>query len=146
MSGVVVLNAGYERLHVVSIRHAIRMLVREVAVVEESVEGQMIGPFPMPRVLRLIRYVKLKWRGTHPRWSRARLLKRDGHLCAYCGRYGSTVDHLMPKSRGGASSWDNTVIACTRCNGRKDDRTPAEAGMRLLFQPFTPTWWDLGES
>src|SRR4051794_41962645 len=62
MSGVIVLNASYEQLHVVSIPHAIRMLVREVAVVEEAHDGASIGPFPLPRVLRLVRYVVMKWR------------------------------------------------------------------------------------
>jgi len=73
MSSVLVLNAGYEPLHRVSVRHAIRMLVREVAVVEEVIEGQTIGNFPMPSVLRLVRYVKLHWRKEQPKWSKKRL-------------------------------------------------------------------------
>lgn len=144
MSGVLVLNASYEPLHRVSIRHAINMLVREVAVVEESVDGAQVGPFPMPRVLRLVRYVFLKFRAAVPRWSKTRLLERDRHQCAYCGRRATTVDHVLPSSRGGKSSWLNTVAACVACNNRKDNRTPEEAGMRLRFEPFEPTWWQIG--
>jgi hypothetical protein len=84
MSGVIVLNASYEHLHVVSIQHAIRMLVREVAVVEEAHDGASIGPFPLPRVLRLVRYVVTKWRYASGRlqYTRAGVLRRDKHTWA----------------------------------------------------------------
>lgn len=146
MSGVLVLNAGYEPLHRVSIPHAIRMLVRQVAVVEEAVDGKQVGPYPLPRVLRLVRYVVLKFRAAVPRWSRNRLMERDHYKCAYCGLPASTVDHIMPSSRGGESSWLNTVAACRDCNNLKDNLTPQEAGMRLRFEPFEPTWWQVGAS
>jgi 5-methylcytosine-specific restriction endonuclease McrA len=143
MSGVLVLNAGYEPMHRVSIRHAIGMLVREVAVVEEAVEGRSVGPFPMPRVLRLVRYVALKWRHRTPSWSRARLLERDGGVCGYCGGVGDTVDHVVPVCRGGGSGWLNTVAACRKCNHRKGSRTVAAAGMTLRVTPWVPTWWQV---
>lgn len=161
MSGVLVLNAGYEPLHRVSIRHAIRMLVREVAVVEEAMEGQKIGQFPMPKVLRLVRYVVLKWRKAGPRWSRSRLLIRDSHTCGYCGGNATTVDHVLPRSRGGGTTWKNTVASCVKCNNCKDDHTPEEvrpcgdknhracrtgSGMKLRATPFEPTWWEVGAS
>lgn len=144
MSGVKVINAGYEHLHNVSVQHAIRMLVRKVAVIEEHVEGQNIGPFPFPKVLRLVRYVALRWRSEKPKWSRTRLLKRDGGLCAYCGKEATTVDHILPRSRGGGTTWLNTVAACSKCNHRKDSRTPKEAGMRLMITPSEPSWWEVG--
>lgn len=143
MTTVLVLNAGYEPLHHVDIRHAIRMLVREVAVVEEAVEGASIGPFPVPRVLRLVRYVQTRWRQRTPHWSRRKLLLRDRRTCAYCGGEASTVDHVLPQSRGGTSTWLNTVAACKTCNGRKGDCTPEQAGMRLRVQPFEPRWLQL---
>lgn len=143
MSGVLVLNAGYEPLHRVSFQHAIRMLVREVAVVEEAVEGKSFGPFPLPRVLRLVRYVKLKFRTKSPKWGRGLLLRRDNHQCGYCPAPAATVDHVLPRARGGTTTWLNTVAACWRCNSRKGARTPEEAGMRLRVQPFEPTWWQL---
>lgn len=140
---VLVLNAGYEPLHRVSLRHAIRMLARNVAVVEEAEHGQHVGPYPLPRVLRLVRYVAMRWRRRAPRWSRARLLDRDDHTCAYCSKPGTTVDHVIPVSRGGATTWANTVAACRPCNNRKGDRTPSEAGMTLRTTPCVPTWWQV---
>ena len=67
------------------------------------------------------------------------MLVRDQHRCAYCGRRATTVDHVVPRSRGGADSWLNTVASCTEDNHRKADRTPEQAGMPLLHQPFVPS-------
>lgn len=142
MSGVIVLNASYEQLHVVSIPHAIRMLVREVAVVEEAHDGASFGPFPLPRVLRLVRYVVTKWRYATGRlqYTRAGVLKRDKCRCAYCGRTGATtMDHVVPRSRGGRGEWLNAVAAHANCNEKKGNRTPEEAGMPLLWQPWIPS-------
>lgn len=141
MSSVLVLNAGYEPLHKVSLRHAVRMLARNVAVVEESVDGRTIGPWPLPRVLRLVRYVAMRWRHRTPSWSRTRLLQRDGGVCAYCGGPARTVDHVVPVCRGGMSDWLNTVAACWKCNNRKGSRTLGESGMSLRVEPFVPAWW-----
>jgi|SRR5665647_2539008 len=137
---VLVLNAGYEELHHVTLKHAITMLVREVVVVHEAVEGQMFGPYQMPRVLRLVRYVAMGWRQRYgPSCTKAGVRSRDGHKCGYCGGPADTADHILPASRGGSLSWLNTVAACKSCNNRKADRTPAEAGMRLLFRPSIPS-------
>jgi 5-methylcytosine-specific restriction endonuclease McrA len=141
---VLVLNASYEPLHKVDVRHAVRMLVRGVAVVEEAVEGRRIGHFPLPRVLRLVRYVTMRWRhGRRPAWGKRGLCRRDRGLCGYCGMWANTVDHVVPQSRGGGTTWENTVLACGSCNSRKRDRTPVEAGMRLLVQPRVPHWSEL---
>ena len=137
---VLVLNAGYEPLHRVTVKHAMKMLHREVAVVEEAVDGRTFGPYPLPRVLRLIKYVAMKWkyrRGSAPLCTKDGVKHRDGR-CAYCGGPPDTVDHVMPKSRGGASSWLNLVAACLPCNHSKAARTPAEAGMVLRVQPYVP--------
>jgi 5-methylcytosine-specific restriction endonuclease McrA len=137
---VLVLNASYEPLHVVSVRHAIRMLVRQVAVVEESAEGNQFRPFPVPRVLRLLRYVTMTWRyNAQVPYSRNGVLARDRHCCAYCGRRASTIDHVLPRSRGGDTSWTNTVACCLPCNQRKASRTPREASMPLRTTPFQPS-------
>ncbi|SEF59547.1 5-methylcytosine-specific restriction endonuclease McrA [Thermomonospora echinospora] len=141
---VLVLNASYEPLQQVDLRHAIRMLVRGVAVVEEAEEGRTIGSFPVPRVLRLVRYVAMRWRyGRRPPWSKRGVHLRDRGLCGYCGRRGHTIDHVVPQSRGGADTWENTVLACGRCNNRKGSRTPAEAGLRLRVEPRVPRWDEL---
>ncbi len=134
---VLVLNASYEPLQRVSLRHAIKMLVREVAVIEEEAEGTF-GPFPKPKVLRLVRYVVTRWRHRRGHLCTKSAVKARDQMCAYCGGRAETVDHVLPRSRGGALSWENAVAACLRCNHRKADRTPAEAGMTLLITPAAP--------
>jgi hypothetical protein len=147
--GVLVLNASYEPLQVVSVPHAVRMLVRNVAEIHEADMGSPFGLFPRPRVVRLLRYVVTRWRYNRPpRWSRRGVLVRDGHRCAYCGRHADTVDHVLPLSRGGKrTDWLNTVAACggsaRSCNARKADKLPSEAGMRLISTPYVPAWDDL---
>lgn len=141
MSAVLVLNADCGPLHRVSLRHAIRMLFRQVAVVHEAQPDDRIGVYPVPTVVRLVSYVVTRWRrGRGPGWSRAGVLVRDGRKCAYCGAAASTIDHVLPRSRGGRNEWLNTVAACGRCNNRKGDRTPAEARMPLRTTPFAPIW------
>lgn len=149
MGTVLVLNASYEPLHKVSVPHAIRMLVRNVAVVHEAETDTTFGLFPLPRIVRLLRYVAMKWRYSHPpRWSRRGVLARDGYQCAYCGRPANTVDHILPLSRGGErTSWLNTVAACggssRSCNARKANNLPDEVGMRLRVTPRIPSWHEL---
>lgn len=168
---VLVLNAGYEELHRVPVQHAVRMLVRQVAVVEKAVPGRTIGPYPYPAVLRLVRYVKMAWlyrrrdvaggrvfAGAKDTWTRVDrdptfsfegVLARDHHQCAFCGLPGAdTVDHVLPRAQGGRSTWENCVAAhgsltAPFCNSVKADRTPEQAGMPLLWQPFVPTVYDL---
>ncbi|MFC0530841.1 HNH endonuclease [Phytohabitans kaempferiae] len=141
---VLVVNADLGPLHRVSLRHAVRMLVRRVAEVHEAQPDRVIGIYPVPTVVRLVRYVVTKWRYTAgPAWSRSGVLVRDGHRCAYCGGSATTVDHVLPRSRGGRNTWLNTIAACEGCNQRKGDRTPAEAGMLPRFEPVTPTWASL---
>lgn len=138
---VLVLNADLGPLHRVTFKHAIRMLFRQIAEVHEAVPDQRVGVWPMPTTVRLVRYVVPRWRYTAgPRWSRTGVLRRDGHRCAYCGGHAATVDHVTPRSRGGADSWTNTVAACAVCNHAKADKTPAEAGLVLRTRPYTPTW------
>ena len=142
MSQVVVLNASYERLHVVSVQHAIGMLVRGVAVIQEAHPDAMFGPFQRPLVLRLVRYVKMGWRyatTTRATYSKAGVIARDRGLCAYCGRPGATtMDHVLPRSRGGRAEWVNAVAAHLACNAAKGARTPDEAGLVLLWTPWVP--------
>lgn len=149
---ILLLNASYEPLAVIPKRRALSLLLRERvdAVTEEMVALRGIaGTLPIPSVLKLRRYVNVPRRGA--RWSRQGVLKRDKHTCIYCGvRVGGkrngrylhpndfTIDHIMPKSRGGRNTWTNTASACPQCNNRKNDRTPHEAGMPLLWEPKTP--------
>lgn len=138
-STVALLNASYEPLGKVSFQHAMKMLARKVAAVEEAVDGRKAGPFPWPRVIRLLRYISPKWLHKPAGWHRGGVFIRDGHKCAYCGAKATSVDHILPRSRGGEWSWLNCVAACERCNNKKGNRTPAEAGMRLRVRPYVPT-------
>lgn len=141
-SYVLVLNASYEPLQRVSLRHAIKMLVREVAVIEESA-SESFGPYPRPLVVRLVRYVVMAWRHRRGRLCTKSAIKARDRMCAYCRGPAETVDHIIPRSRGGGLTWDNAVAACLKCNHRKADRTPEEAGMVLLLTPgppVGPTW------
>lgn len=143
-AAVLVLNADLGPLHRVSIRHAVRMLFREVAVVHEAEPDRQLGVWPMPKVVRLVTYVVTKWRYTSgPAWSRTGVLARDGRRCAYCHGAATTIDHVLPRSRGGKNTWRNTVAACDRCNQRKGDRTPDEWGHPLRFVPSAPSWASL---
>lgn len=138
---VLVLNADLGPLHRVSIRHAIRMLCREVAEIHESEPDRQLGIWPMPKAVRLVRYIVTKWRYTSgPAWSLPGVLARDRHSCAYCDATATTIDHVLPRSRGGRNTWQNTVAACELCNQRKGHRTPDEWGHPLRFVPKAPSW------
>jgi hypothetical protein len=141
MSGVIVLNASYEHHQVVPFKHAMKMLARKVAVVEVADDGPSVGPFPRPKILRLIRFVYAKWKhDQRPRhYSKAGVHKRDGGRCGYCLEPGDTIDHVLPRHRGGRTSWLNCVTACYDCNQAKDGMTPDEAGMPLLLPVYDPT-------
>ncbi|PLW71425.1 HNH endonuclease [Streptomyces sp. SCUT-3] len=142
MREALVLNASFEPLSSVSLKRAVVLVLQEKAVVERAHPGLRVRAaqveLPAPRVIRLCRYVRVPFRQRAP-WSRRGVLVRDRHRCAYCGRRATTVDHLVPRSRGGRDTWLNTVAACSEDNHRKADRTPEQAGMRLLVQPFEPT-------
>jgi 5-methylcytosine-specific restriction endonuclease McrA len=141
VDAVLVVNADLGPLHRVSVKHAIRMLLRQVAEIHEAEPDRLIGVYPMPRVVRLVHYVVTKWRySAGPAWARSGVIARDGGRCAYCGGHATTIDHVLPRSRGGRNTWRNTVAACGGCNQRKGDRTPAEARMPLRTTPRAPTW------
>lgn len=144
MSGnVMVLNADLELLHMVSLEHSIRMIVRGVAEVHEAAE-EFIGAFIRPISVRLLKYVVTTWRyQRQPKWSKSGVLRRDNYICAFCSGKASTIDHVTPRSRGGKNTWKNTIAACSSCNNKKSDRTPEEARMPLLFAPRVPEWTDL---
>jgi 5-methylcytosine-specific restriction endonuclease McrA len=141
VDAVLVINADLGPLHRVSLKHAIRMLLRQVAEIHEAEPDRLIGVYPMPKVVRLVQYVVTKWRySAGPAWSRPGVIGRDEGRCGYCGGHATSVDHVLPRSRGGRNTWRNTVAGCGGCNQRKGDRTPAEARMPLRFAPQAPTW------
>lgn len=131
MSRVLVLNATCEPINVTDWRRAVTLLFCGKAQLVEDA-GVSVSGMPLPRVIKLSYYVPVPY--MVPSASKANILRRDRHCCRYCGRKSSklTLDHVMPRSRGGRSSWRNLVSACLACNLRKGNRTPAEAGMPLL--------------
>lgn len=135
MTTVMLLNASYEPLGTVTFQHAVRMLFREVATVEEAHEDRMIGPHPWPRVIRLVRYIAAKWMYRPAAYSRSGVLKRDRHRCAYCGRHAATVDHLLPQSRGGTWTWLNTVAACSPATGARPTARHSRPGCDSWSSP-----------
>lgn len=137
---VLVLNATMEPLCVVPARRAVVLVLSDKAdVVHEN--GHMFRSERLelvaPSVVRLRRYVHVPYR-RRAALSRRGVFIRDHYACQYCGAGAENVDHVVPRSRGGAHEWENVVAACRRCNSRKKDRTPAEAHMALLRPPFAP--------
>lgn len=139
---VAVYNADYRVLTHVSWQEAVRLLLRgSVYVIERHSPAVHISSpstvVELPVSVALREYVHVPYRPAN-RVTREGVLQRDNWTCGYCGGRGDTLDHVMPESRGGQNTWLNLVAACGPCNGRKDNRTPAEAGMRLLWEPYEP--------
>lgn len=147
MNGVLVLNASYEPLNVVSVRRAIVLLLKEKAELLEAAEAQIRAEriaFQRPLVIRLVMYVKIPRRLLTLPLTRRNILKRDNYTCQYCGRRPEnselTLDHIVPRSRGGGHTWENLVAACAPCNRRKGDNLPGEIGMPLQRNPYKPRY------
>jgi len=140
---VLVLNQNYEPLMICNAKRAIILVYLGKAEIVERDEfwvRSVRQAFPLPSIVRLVRYIQ------RPRkqvvLSRKNILKRDNHRCQYCGasKKPLTVDHVIPKERGGEDSWENLVTACVDCNSKKGNRTPEEANMPLLSRPRRPTY------
>lgn len=136
-----VLNAGYEPLAVVSFKRALVLVMNEKATVIERVESDPVwgtrDVFDRPAVIVLSRYVRIPGARRMP-VTRRGVLRRDAHRCGYCGTAATTIDHILPRSRGGADSWENLVSCCLGCNNIKGDRTPQEMGWALRWSPQAP--------
>jgi 5-methylcytosine-specific restriction endonuclease McrA len=141
MSRALVLNATFEPLCVVSDRRAVVLVLCETAEMLHASDAVMRSAHlvvAVPSVVRLRRYVRVPYRWRTPLNRRA-VFARDGHRCQYCGAPAESIDHVVPRSRGGRHTWDNVVAACRPCNVRKRDRLLEETSMRLLRQPTEPT-------
>jgi 5-methylcytosine-specific restriction endonuclease McrA len=140
-ASVLVLNASYEYLNVTTLRRAIKLLYKRKAEIVEAVSGESLlsisASHAMPSVIRMIYYIRRPFKEVP--LTRKNILERDGHVCQYCGKPGATVDHIMPRSRGGEDSWTNCVCACGFCNRKKNNQTPKEAGMVLRSHPRKPS-------
>ena len=138
MSKVLVLNASYEPLNICTWRRAVVLLMKGKAEQIENNGKEIYTDLALPTVIRLRSYVKIPYKEIS--LSRRNILHRDNYICQYCGdkRHDLTIDHIIPRSRGGLDSWDNVAAACLRCNVKKGDRTPKEAGMPLNTTPRRP--------
>ena len=138
MAKVLVLNASYEPLNITSWRRAVLLLLKGKAEQLENNGMYIYTEFPLPTVIRLLYYVRVPYKEIP--LTRRNILERDRHTCQYCGYKGDdlTLDHVIPRSRGGGDSWENLVTACVRCNVKKGNRTPKEAHMLLRSQPRRP--------
>ena len=136
-----VLNAGYEPLAVVSFKRALVLVMNgKASIVAQDSEHPVFGTsgsWDRPSVIVLRRYVRIP-NGRAVPVSRRGVLRRDSNRCAYCGASATTIDHVQPRSRGGADSWENLVACCLKCNNIKSDRTPQEMGWTLRIKPRAP--------
>lgn len=140
---VLVLNQNYEPMSITNAKKAIILIFLGKAEIIENHNNLMVRSInlslPLPSIVRLTRYISV------PRkrivLSRKNIIKRDNHQCQYCGTTIGpvTVDHIIPKDRGGEDTWENLVCACTKCNNKKRNRTPEEAKMILLKKPQKPS-------
>ena len=140
---VLVLNASYEPLNVCSVRRAHVLVFKGKAEVLEEHETPLhsaTDTFARPHVIRLVQYVRVP-QPDKRKISRRALFARDGWSCVYCGTSGGrlTLDHVVPRSRGGGSVWENVVTACAPCNLRKGDKLPEEASMTMHRSPRAPS-------
>ncbi len=141
---VLILNQNYEPLSVITARKAVILLFLGKAEIIEKYDHLRIRSIstslPFPSIVRLSHYVRIPRKGVI--LSRRNILKRDSFTCQYCGTPGGqlTVDHIIPRKRGGKDTWENLVCACVQCNNKKGDRSPEQAGMKLLSTPRKPSY------
>jgi len=141
---VLVLNASYEPINICNLRRAMKMIIKGVARAEETSDRQIRSvatAIQVPLVIRLVRYVRIPH--IMVKFSRRNVFMRDQYACQYTGeeypKHLLTIDHVIPRSRGGMTTWDNVVSACRKCNIKKGNRTPSEANMMLIRKPKSPT-------
>lgn len=139
---VLVLNQDYRAISICNAERAVVLLWLQKAEIISEKPNRVIRTssiaFPFPSIIRLKHYVHVPYRNVI--LSRRNVLRRDNFQCQYCGRQdGLTLDHVLPRSRGGRDVWDNLVAACISCNNRKGNKTPEEALMPLKRKPFRPS-------
>jgi len=139
---VLLLNITYEPLTTVGLPRAVCLVLGEKAeVVHEDADGRVLhsasAKLAAPSVIKLRRYVRVPYRSRVP-LTRAALMRRDNYLCAYCGTKAETIDHVVPRSRGGTHAWENCVASCSKCNHGKADRLIEELGWSLRCVPVVP--------
>jgi CRISPR/Cas system Type II protein with McrA/HNH and RuvC-like nuclease domain len=141
MNNVLVLNSDYSPLNITSLQRGFVLVDKGKAEIVKKGEKDIvttIGNFVRPVIIRLLDYIR--YRPTNLKVNRKRIFKRDKSTCQYCGsKKHLTIDHVMPRSRGGENTWANLVTCCSRCNVYKGNRTPKEANMKLINKPYEPS-------
>ena len=141
MEGVLVLNFDFTPLNVTSVRRGFILVDKGKAEIVKSDDNPISTGYKTyirPVIIRLLNYIKNFSRGL--RANRSRIYKRDNHECVYCGsKKDLTLDHVIPKSKGGSNEWTNLVTSCFKCNLKKGNKTPEEAKMVMKYKPFAPT-------
>jgi 5-methylcytosine-specific restriction endonuclease McrA len=141
MNNVLVLNYDYTPLNVTSTRRGFVLVDKGKAEIVKSDENPIYAGYTTyirPLIIRLLSYIKFNRKTT--RVNRARIYKRDNYECVYCeSKKQLTLDHVIPKSRGGGNEWTNLVTSCFKCNLRKGNRTPEEANMVMRKKPYVPS-------
>lgn len=142
---VLVLNSTYEPINICSVKRAIVLILKNTATLLEYDSKKIHSPqtkLPVPSVIKLVNYVKIPTRTVV--LSRRNILIRDNYTCQYCGKKFPpselTIDHIIPKSKGGSTNWDNVVTCCKKCNNKKGQNTVWEAGMKLIKKPSAPNY------
>ena len=136
------MNQSYEPVTVCSAKKALILIFLTKAEIVARKDGQLIRSvktsFPYPSVIRLSKFIRVPFKKVE--LSRKNILRRDNYRCMYCGVKSNalTIDHVIPKSRGGVDSWENLVSACITCNNKKGNRTPDEVNMALISKPRKP--------
>lgn len=145
MEKVIVLNADYSFLNLVSVERAFLYIAKGKVYVEKFADKIFTtdqADYKVPKVVRFIKFIRQVYSRKIP-WTKKNVLIRDMYTCQYCGTTDKneffTVDHVVPKSKGGKNSFDNCVCSCFQCNNKKGDRTPHEARMFLKKKPVQPT-------
>lgn len=143
MEKVLVLNYDYTPVNITNINRALKLIIKEKAeIIKEGVQilrSEKIT-FKIPTIIRLLNYVKIKFFKVV--LTKKNILIRDNFICQYCGTNKNlTLDHLIPKSKGGTNDWLNLVTCCESCNKKKGDKTPEDANMKLINKPFKPNYF-----
>ena len=140
---VLILNADYRAFSVCSVYKAFLLVYLNKAEIVKKVENAYLRTitrsYDVPSIIKLHHYVNIPYKGVI--MTRQNIFKRDGNKCVYCSSNDNlTIDHVLPRSRGGSTSWSNLVTACKSCNSKKGDFLPEEIGMELPYKPFKPSF------
>ena len=145
MESILVLNADYTPINITDLKRAFNLIYKGKA---EIIKHNIISPiitelrkFKRPTIIRLLRYVSIPFRKVT--LNRQNIFRRDNYECLYCGENNKeklTIDHVIPKSKGGKNDWKNLVTCCKSCNSKKDDKLPTETLLVLRYQPYKPTY------